>query len=312
MEKNLANFKKQLKKNGVYYTPVALAEMMKGLITVPYQNVYDPTCGQGNLLSVFDDDIEKYGQELFNDELEKANSTLDNFTGTIGDTLTNPAFIGKRFDVIMANPPYSVKWDSEALKDDERFTVAPVLAPNSKADFAFILHILHYLTDNGQAIILSFPGILYRGNREYKIRRWLVENGYIEKIIEVPPKQFIDTPIATVILVLRKDRKDKGITFERNGKSKQILFDEIVENDFTLSPNLYIPDEVERISINPVEIENQARQQVKDKIINELNFSRAVVELDPLIDKQSFNDFCDDLITTIKQLYFEVKTEERI
>ena len=167
--------------------------------------IYDPTCGNGGLLSVFNDNVIKYGQELLEEQLNSARDTLINFNGAVGDTLINPAFIDKKFDYIIANPPFSIKWVPNI--EDERFNIAPALAPQSKADYAFILHILYYLSEVGIAVILGFPGILYRGNSEYKIRKWLVDNNYIEKVVSVPGDKFVDTKITTIVFILNKNKK---------------------------------------------------------------------------------------------------------
>lgn len=154
-EYNLKNIKQQFKEKGIFYTPSELAKMLKEYIHFIPKTVYDPTCGDGGLLSVFDDNIKKYGQEINEQQLEVAKNRLKNFEGVLGDTLKEPAFLDKKFDCIMANPPFSIKW--EPTKDDVRFCVAPDTAPPSKADYAFILHIIHLLSDDGKACILEFP-----------------------------------------------------------------------------------------------------------------------------------------------------------
>ena len=154
-EYNLKSIKQQFKEKGIFYTPYELAQTLKSYITFSTKSVYDPTCGDGGLLNVFDDNVKKYGQEVNYQQLEVAKIKLKNFEGFCGDTLKNPAFMDKKFDCILANPPFSIKW--EPPKSDIRFDAAPAMAPPSKADYAFILHILHYLSDDGKACVLEFP-----------------------------------------------------------------------------------------------------------------------------------------------------------
>lgn len=204
---NIKSIRQDFKSKGIFYTPTELAEMIKSYLPADVKEVYDPTCGHGNLLSVFADEVQKYGQDINIVAVEEAKKLPNSFI-ELGDTLAEPKFLGKKFEAIVANPPFSIKWEQ---KSDERFASAPALAPKSKADYAFILHILHYLADNGTAVVMEFPGILYRGNAEGKIRRWLVELNYIEKVIHIPGNTFVDTAIPTCILVLRKNRTDTDI-----------------------------------------------------------------------------------------------------
>lgn len=249
MAHNLKAIRQQFKERGVFYTDEKLALIMCGYLGErgrPATEVYDPTCGDGALLSVFDDSVRKYGQEIDEAQLQAACNRLTNFEGVCGDTLKDPAFRGRQFDCIMANPPFSVKWEQN--KDDERFSVAPALAPKSKADFAFILHCLHYLKPDGIAAILCAPGVLYRGNAEGKIRRWLVEQNVIDRIVKIPGGFFVDTKIPTVLLILRKDRTARGFTsivYEDRGLEKNVVIsqEEIAYNDYRLDG--YIVEETE-------------------------------------------------------------------
>ena len=135
-EKSIKNIRQEFKQHGIFYTPSALAERLKSYIDINPKSVYDPTCGAGNLLKVFDDNIKKYGQELDGEQL--ALIDLPNFIGYAGDTLADDKFGDMQFDCIVANPPFSVKWNPDGLKDDERFLHSPVLPPPSKADWAFM------------------------------------------------------------------------------------------------------------------------------------------------------------------------------
>lgn len=279
---DIKSIKDDFKKKGIFYTQKELALFLKSFLPNNITKVYDPTCGNGGLLSVFDDNVIKYGQELLEEQLNFANDTLINFNGIVGDTLINPAFIDKKFDYIIANPPFSIKWIPNI--EDERFNKAPALAPQSKADYAFILHILHYLSEVGIAVILGFPGILYRGNSEYKIRKWLLENNYIEKVVFVPGDKFVDTKIATCILILNKNKKNTNILFidDENKKERIVDFNEIVKNDYNLSVNNYIIKEQKIININPIELEYQARNNLIKKIKQELDFSKIVCKFENL------------------------------
>jgi type I restriction enzyme M protein len=145
------------------------------------------------------------------------NINYDKFNIQLGDTLTEPHFLDdKPFDAIVSNPPYSVKWigsDEPTLINDDRFAPAGVLAPKSKADFAFVLHALSYLSSKGRAAIVCFPGIFYRGGAEQKIRQYLVDNNYVETVISLAPNLFFGTTIAVNILVLSKHKTDTTTQF---------------------------------------------------------------------------------------------------
>ena len=172
------------------------------------------------------------------------NINYDKFHIELGDTLLNPQLQNdKPFDAIVSNPPYSVKWigsDNPVLINDERFAPAGVLAPKSKADFAFILHALNYLTARGRAAIVSFPGIFYRGGAEQKIRQYLVDNNYVETVIALAPNLFFGTSIAVNILVLSKHKPDNRTQFIdaselfKKETNNNILTDEHIDAIMTL------------------------------------------------------------------------------
>ena len=263
-EKNIKNIKKHFSENGIFYTPKEDAEKLTKFIDVKFDEVYDPTCGQGNLLSVFGDEIKKYGQELDAAELEKAKQSLKNFQGYSGDTLSDDKFKGRQFDLIMANPPFSVKW--EQLPYDERFKVCE-LAPKSKADWAFNLHILYHLKENGQAIVLNFPGTAYRGNAEQKIRKYFIDNNFIDKVICYPPNTFVDTKISTIVYIFKKNKKTTDVVFiDETGKEKAVKQSEIVENDYNLSVSTYIEQYVEKEKVD-IDIINK---QVADGLLSQI------------------------------------------
>jgi len=193
--------------------------------------IYDPAAGSGSLLlqakKHFDAHIIEegfFGQEINHTTYNLArmnmflhNINYDKFNMQLGNTLTDPHFLDdKPFDAIVSNPPYSVKWigsDDPTLINDDRFAPAGVLAPKSKADFAFVLHALSYLSSKGRAAIVCFPGIFYRGGAEQKIRQYLVDNNYVETVISLAPNLFFGTTIAVTILVLSKHKTDTTTQF---------------------------------------------------------------------------------------------------
>lgn len=220
------------KSGGEFFTPQNVSRLivrlaMSGQASV--NNIYDPACGSGSLLlqakKQFDDHIIEggfFGQEinLTTYNLARMNMFLhninyDKFDISLGDTLLNPQIPRPEFfDAIVSNPPYSVSWigsDDPTLINDDRFAPAGVLAPKSKADFAFILHSLYCLSARGRAAIVCFPGIFYRGGAEQKIRKYLVDNDFIEAVISLPPNLFYGTSIATNILTLSKHKGENGV-----------------------------------------------------------------------------------------------------
>ena len=222
------------KSGGEFFTPQHVSKLiaqlaMHGQKTV--NKIYDPAAGSGSLLlqakKHFDAHIIEdgfFGQELNHTTYNLArmnmflhNINYDKFNIALGDTLTTPHFgDDKPFDAIVSNPPYSVRWvgsDDPTLINDERFAPAGVLAPKSKADFAFVLHALSYLSSKGRAAIVCLPGIFYRGGAEKKIRQYLVDNNYVETIISLAPNLFFGTTISVTILVLSKSKKDNITQF---------------------------------------------------------------------------------------------------
>lgn len=242
---SLKDARKQHQEQGVFHTPTALALKIKKLLNLDnVTEVYDPTVGSGSLLAVFDDSVKKYGQELDEQMCEYCREHLVNCEIVHGDTLKDPAFKDHKFMAIVANPPYSVKW--EPSDSDERFSVAPAIPPKATADYAFILHCLHYLADTGRAVILLPPGILFRGNAEGKIRKWLLQKNWVEKIVAFAPKAFDDTAIATVAVVFAKNKATTDVVFEDTtiGKGRVVPLSEIEKNDFNLSIHRYVFNEI--------------------------------------------------------------------
>lgn len=277
-KKSIKNIRQEFKDKGIFYTPPEIAEKLLSYIDNNPQSVYDPTCGAGNLLNVFGENIKKYGQELDAEQLSLID--LQNFTGYAGDTLEEDKFENMKFDCIVANPPFSVKWHPERLVNDVRFIDCPVLPPPSKADWAFMLHILYHLSEKGVAAVLEFPGILYRGQREGKVRKWFVENNYIDRIVNVPGNTFEDTSISTCIVVLKKNRKTTDITFEDSDKARTVTRREIEENDYNLSVNIYLPEKIEKEEIDPSVLENEARRSFLEILRKELDFDKMVCEME--------------------------------
>jgi len=222
------------KSGGEFYTPQEVSELLAQITTVgkkEVNKVYDPACGSGSLLLKFAKVLGKdnvrlgfYGQEinLTTYNLCRINMFLhdinyNHFDIAHGDTLTDPAhWDDEPFDAIVSNPPYSIKWEGDSnplLINDPRFSPAGVLAPKSKADLAFTMHMLSWLSASGTAAIVEFPGVLYRGGAEQKIRKYLIDNNYVDAVIQLPPDLFFGTGIATCIIVLKKSKKDNKTLF---------------------------------------------------------------------------------------------------
>lgn len=271
---NVKSVRDNFKKSGIFYTPRPLAEYMRSFLPEKITEVYDPTCGHGSLLEIFPDTVKKYGQDI-NPEAAEAARAIPNSEIVCDDTLLSPAFVGKKFRAIIANPPFSVKWSPDLLKDDARFTSAPCFAPPSKADFAFLLHILHYLTDDGTAFVLNFPGIGYRGQREGKIRQWLIEQNVVDVAIHIPGEQFVDTSVAQLALVLKKRRKGTSIRFidRENEMERVVPLEEARENGFSLSVSTYLQQETQREEIDIKEEERKARDALCKHLRASLEFS---------------------------------------
>lgn len=277
---NLKAIRERFKARGVYYTPPELAQMIASYVPASPASVYDPTCGDGALLSVFSDDVAKFGQEIDPSQALIAREGLVNADIRTGDTLADDQFPGMVFDAIVANPPFSIRWEPQA---DERFTCAPAIPTASRADFAFLLHILAHLSETGTAAVLSFPGVLYRGGREGQIRCWLVEQNVISRVVAIPGDTFIDTPIATAIIVLERGRTSTDVVFEdrEHGIERTVPVDEIRGNDFILSVSHYVqPPQPEAEPVDACALELAAREQFIRKLKADLEFSRIVCEIE--------------------------------
>lgn len=243
------------KSGGEFFTPQNVSKLIARLALSGQKKInkiYDPACGSGSLLlqakKQFDEHLIVdgfYGQEINHTTYNLArmnmflhNVNYDKFDIALGDTLLNPRHrADKPFDAIVSNPPYSVSWignDDPTLINDERFAPAGVLAPKSKADFAFVLHALSHLSAKGRAAIVCFPGIFYRGGAEKKIRRYLVDNNFVETVIALPPNLFYGTSIAVNILVLSRHKTGvktqlidaSGEEFYRKEVNNNVMTDE--------------------------------------------------------------------------------------
>ncbi|MBB5335816.1 type I restriction-modification system subunit M [Pectinatus brassicae] len=222
------------KSGGEFFTPQSVSKLIAKLAIhgqTTINKIYDPAAGSGSLLlqakKQFDEHIIEdgfFGQEINHTTYNLArmnmflhNVNYDKFNIALGNTLLEPQFgDDKPFDAIVSNPPYSIKWigsGDPTLINDERFAPAGVLAPKSKADFAFVLHTLSYLSGKGRAAIVCFPGIFYRGGAEQKIRKYLVDNNFVETVISLAPNLFYGTSIAVNILVLSKHKTDTKTQF---------------------------------------------------------------------------------------------------
>ncbi len=222
------------KSGGEFFTPQEVSELLAEITVVgkkQVNKVYDPACGSGSMLLKFAKVLGKenvrqgfYGQEInittYN--LCRINMFLhdinyEKFDIAHGDTLTEPKhWDDEPFDCIISNPPYSIKWEGDAnplLINDPRFSPAGVLAPKSKADLAFTMHMLSWLSTSGTAAIVEFPDVLYRSGAEQKIRKYLIDNNYVDAVIQLPPDLFFGTGIATCIIVLKKSKKDNATLF---------------------------------------------------------------------------------------------------
>ena len=325
------------KSGGEFFTPQSVSKLIAKLAThnqTKINKIYDPAAGSGSLLlqakKQFDEHIIEdgfYGQEINHTTYNLArmnmflhNVNYDKFDIALGNTLLNPQFGDEKpFDAIVSNPPYSINWignDDPTLINDERFAPAGVLAPKSKADFAFVLHALSYLSSRGRAAIVCFPGIFYRGGAEQKIRKYLIDNNFVETVISLAPNLFYGTSIAVNILVLSKCKTDTKTQFidvsgesfykkETNNNiltdshieeiikmfdkkedidhvSKSVENDEIAEKDYNLSVNSYVEakDTREVIDINVLNAEIKTTVSKIDRLRAEIDKIIAEIEVE--------------------------------
>lgn len=306
------------KSGGEFFTPQNVSKLIAELALHNQKTVnkiYDPACGSGSLLLQAKKQFEEhlieegfFGQEINRTTYNLArmnmflhNINYDKFDIALGDTLINPQYGDEKpFDAIVSNPPYSINWvgsDDPTLINDDRFAPAGVLAPKSKADFAFVLHALSYLSAKGRAAIVCFPGIFYRGGAEQKIRKYLVDHNFVETVISLPPNLFFGTSIAVNILVLSKHKAytktqfidASGEDFFKKETNNNVLTDDhiakiidlfdkkedveyvaisvdnsnIAEKDYNLSVSSYVEAEDKREIIDIVKVNAEVAQTVK-------------------------------------------------
>ncbi|WP_019772527.1 type I restriction-modification system subunit M [Streptococcus sobrinus] len=317
------------KSGGEFFTSQTVSKLLAKIVMLgkdeknKVNKIYDPACGSGSLLlqakkqfteHIIEDGF--YGQEINMTTYNLArmnmflhNINYDKFNIERGNTLLDPKHNNdKPFDAIVSNPPYSIKWvgsDDPILINDDRFAPAGVLAPKSKADFAFSMHSLSYLSSKGRAAIVTFPGIFYRGGAEQKIRKYLVDNNFVEVVIQLPDNLFFGTSIATCILVLAKNKTSTDTFFIDAGKefkkatnnnilteeniktilstfaskenkkyfAESVPYEKIVENDYNLSVSTYVEkeDTREKIDIDVLNKEIAATVQNIDKLRSEID-----------------------------------------
>ena len=321
------------KSGGEFFTPQSVSKLIAQLAMHKQDKVnkiYDPAAGSGSLLlqakKHFDEHIIEdgfFGQEINHTTYNLArmnmflhNVNYDKFNMALGNTLIDPHFgDDKPFDAIVSNPPYSVKWigsDDPTLINDDRFAPAGVLAPKSKADFAFVLHALSYLSSKGRAAIVCFPGIFYRGGAEQKIRKYLIDNNYVETVISLAPNLFFGTSIAVNILVLSKHKTENTTQFVDASKlfksqtntniltdehiaqmmqtfdsktddayfSKSVAHDAIAKNDYNLSVSAYVEAEDTREVIDITQLNTELKTTVAkiDKLRSDIDTIVAEIE----------------------------------
>ncbi len=319
------------KSGGEFFTPQEVGELLARITLMDKKEVnkvYDPCCGSGGLLLKFAKILGKenvkdgfYGQEvnLTTYNLARINMFLhdinyNKFNIARGDTLIDPKhWDDEPFDAIVSNPPYSIKWEGKSnplLINDERFAPAGILAPESKADLAFTMHMLSWLSAKGTAAIVEFPGVLYRGGAEGKIRKYLIDNNFVDTVIQLPSDLFFGTSIATCILVLKKNKTDNSILFvdaseefirntnknklsdanidnilsllknrvDVENKAIVVPNEEIAENDYNISVNSYLKTATDEVEIDVVELNKNIQEIVAKQ-------SQVRKELDSIIQE---------------------------
>lgn len=323
------------KSGGEFFTPQEVGELLAKITLMDKKEVnkvYDPCCGSGGLLLKFAKILGKenvkdgfYGQEvnLTTYNLARINMFLhdinyNKFNIARGDTLIDPKhWDDEPFDAIVSNPPYSIKWEGKSnplLINDERFAPAGILAPESKADLAFTMHMLSWLSAKGTAAIVEFPGVLYRGGAEGKIRKYLIDNNFVDTVIQLPSDLFFGTSIATCILVLKKNKTDNSVLFVDSSnefvrntnknklsdtnienilsllknrvdvENKAILVpnEEIADNDYNISVNSYLKTITDEVEIDIVELNKSIQEIVtkQDQVRKELDAIISELESD--------------------------------
>ena len=321
------------KSGGEFFTPADVSELLTRLGTVgktEINKVYDPACGSGSLLLKAEKVLgrDKVRNGFFGQEINITTYNLcrinmflhdiefDKFDIACEDTLTSPQhWVDEPFELIVSNPPYSIKWagdENPLLINDPRFAPAGVLAPKSKADLAFIMHSLSWLAPNGTAAIVCFPGIMYRGGAEQKIRKYLIDNNFVDCVIQLPSNLFFGTSIATCIMVLKKGKADSRVLFidatnecikvTNNNKLTQANMDKIVDafagreevehfshlatyeeiagNDYNLSVSSYVEAEDTREKVDIVKLNAEIREIVAREQVLRDEIDKIIAEIE--------------------------------
>lgn len=310
------------KSGGEFFTPQSVSKLLAKLAMHGQDSInkiYDPAAGSGSLLlqakKQFEEHIVEdgfFGQEINHTTFNLArmnmflhNINYDKFNIALGNTLTNPFFLDdKPFDAIVSNPPYSVKWigsEDPTLINDDRYAPAGVLAPKSKADFAFVLHCLSYLSPKGKAAIVCFPGIFYRGGAEQKIRKYLIDGNYVESVISLAPNLFFGTSIAVNILVLAKNKKDTKTQFiDASGLFKKQTNNNVLTYE---GENNHI-DQILKVFGNKEDIEHFTKNVDNEAIAeNDYNLSvSSYVEVKDTREKIDINELNKELKSTVEKI----------
>ena len=321
------------KSGGEFFTPQEVGELLARIVLLDKKEinkVYDPCVGSGGLLLKFAKILGKenvkegfFGQEInittYN--LARINMFLhdinyNKFNIALGDTLINPKhWNDEPFDAIVSNPPYSIKWAGKSnplLINDERFAPAGILAPESKADLAFTMHMLSWLSAKGTAAIVEFPGVLYRGGAEGKIRKYLIDNNFVDTVIQLPPDLFFGTSIATCILVLKKNKTENNVLFidaseefvrntnknklsdtnidtiiniikdrkDVENKAVVVQNEDISENDYNISVNSYLKATTNEVEVDIVELNKQINEIVAKQSQTRKELDEIIKELE--------------------------------
>ena len=321
------------KSGGEFFTPQEVGELLARIVIMDKKEVnkvYDPACGSGGLLLKFAKILGKenvrqgfFGQEinLTTYNLARINMFLhdinyNQFNIARGDTLIHPEhWDDEPFDAIVSNPPYSIRWAGKSnplLINDERFAPAGVLAPERFSDLAFTMHMLSWLSPQGTAAIVEFPGVLYRGGAEQKIRKYMIDNNFVDTVIQLPSDLFFGTSIATCILVLKKNKTDNNILFvdaseecvrntnknklsdeninniinllkdRKSVENKAYLasYEEVKENDYNISVNSYLKVVTEEEKIDIKELNKQIKEIVEKEDIIRKELDKIIAELE--------------------------------
>ena len=318
------------KSGGEFFTPQEVSEVLARIAAYDNPNirdVYDPACGSGSLLLKFskihgvdNPNLKYYGQEInpttFNlcrINMFLHNINYNNFDIQLGDTLLNPLHLGKKFDAIVSNPPYSLKWvgkDNALLINDDRYSPAGILAPKNAADLAFTMHMLYHLKESGTCAIVEFPGVLYRSGAEKKIREYLLHNDhiYIDAIIQLPQNLFFGVSIATCIIVLRKERCNrKNVLFIDATKLKGKDGNKNYLRGFHKNDNANDMDTIVNAYINRENIKYFSKKvPIKEIVDNDYNLSvSSYIEQEDtreVIDINTVNMEIVDVVKRIREL----------